>query len=760
MKLFTSSLSRDEENIVIALSSLHEALFKASIEEDYLYNLKFKTINEFENDLLGYYSKSAVKKLHDNLNVTYEAANELLKSFLLINSEKSSIVEDDYVFDSLAYKNYQEKNVLIFMPFSYDNLFLKAVNKLKEYAIKVSFLSFDEVDDVYKNHNLCGYKNDIREIEALADKVSTLLKSGVMPDEVKIEVTDDKYLPLLDEVFDFYSIPLDASPKVSLLSLEEVLSFIRYIKENNLTVNQKTFGDYPQKNKLTENTRQILEKIISSMDTEDPAFFKYVLKNTYLKKKKYSNAVHAGSFLDSYISDEEYYFIIGANQKSFPKVYSQSGLITKETLDYELLKDEKYYNSYRESFIIKKISQIKNVYISYKEKDSEKECSKSLILGKITSLKEEKEDPSLERCSLKRDLLKLCKGLDIYEKYHNVTEEYEKFFLLIENIKKIRNSYSPEVILSNKKAFIDYIEKKLTLSYSAIEDYFECPYKYFLSNILKIKPFDSTYFTYLGSFFHLFISKYIDKDFDYASVSLLYEDYRKDYEERNHFSLSSDQAYYFNRFFNDIPEIHAIIKAQNEKCGFKERLTEQLLKSERKISDIDITLKGYADLILKDEKQNTAIIDYKTGSIPSIKIESGLGMQLYIYFILFEEMTNSKSKFFGVFYQGIKKNKNQSSSSYLKLKGEAIDNQELYDNFDPEMIFISKRCKRLSEEELKQNLELVNQKIEECAKAIINASFEAKPTKEACTYCAFDEICYKKYKIENEEEGENEDEDD
>jgi len=383
-----------------------------------------------------------------------------------------------------------------------------------------------------------------------------------------------------------------------------------------------------------------------------------------------------------------------------------------------------------------------------------------LILGKITSLKEETEAKFIERCSLKRDLLKLCKGLDIYEKYHNVTEEYEKFFLLSDNIKKIRNSYSPEVILSNKKAFIDYIEKKITLSYSAIENYFECPYKYFLSNILKIKPFDSTYFTYLGSFFHLFISEYIDKDFDFASVSLLYEDYRKDYEEKNHFSLSSDQAYYFNRFFNDIPEIHAKIKAQNEKCGFKKRLTEQLLKSERKVGDIDITLKGYADLILQDQGQNTAIIDYKTGSIPSIKIESGLGMQLYIYFILFEEMANFKPIFFGVFYQGIKKNKNQSSFSYLKLKGETVDNQELYNNFDPEMIFISKRCKRMSEEEIKQNLKLVNKKIEECAKAIINASFEARPTKEACTYCTFDEICYKKYKIENEEEGEYEDEDD
>ena len=59
-----------------------------------------------------------------------------------------------------------------------------------------------------------------------------------------------------------------------------------------------------------------------------------------------------------------------------------------------------------------------------------------------------------------------------------------------------------------------YLNNELTLSYSSIDNYYKCAFKYYLNNILKIDEFEETFYTIIGSLFHYVLSKMNNDNFD------------------------------------------------------------------------------------------------------------------------------------------------------------------------------------------------------------------------------------------------------
>lgn len=749
------NLSKTQENLIICSNKLNETLFKASLSDNYLYDIKFKTIKEFEDDILGYYDHSAIKFLHDSQNITYDAAREILKTYLLVDSSDKEKVSDFYIYDKTLINNYLDKNILVFTPFSFDNLFHKSRNILESQNINIHYIDLDEIKEEELNHTCIEFKTDVEEIEHLAEKISDLINKGIEPGKIKIQFNDNTYISLINDVFSFYQIPYNLPEKTPLYSIDVVIKLVNYLKSNNLPIKSESIELFKNDNYISEEVDKAIRKVLMTYKINDIDYFRYVLSSIYMPKKKYKNLVEFDDFFDSFISNDEHYFIIGANEKTFPAIYKESGLLTEETLKKEGLKLGQEINEYRANYIKKRIARTKNVHISYRLKDVKKDYSRSNLLDDIPSLKEETNIKGEFRYSIERDKFNLCKGLDIYEKYHNKTNYYKKNISLRKEIDSIRRNYSSTMNFNDKISYLDRINNSLNLSISKINTYYTCPYRYYLDSVVRVNSYEVSLKTYIGNFFHEYINKRIDEDFDETVLRLDYEEYRDRVFEESGFKLSCDEEFFFKQFYDNLKNIQPLIHMQNELCGFETALHERELKCVENHNGISVNINGRADLIRIDEEGYAAIIDYKTGNIYKIDIENGLNMQLYLYLsLLLKERDDIKP--FGLFYHHISRNELDKETKNI-LEGSYIDLPDLKQKMDPNGIYIkSGKGSLIDEDTIFNNLTIVENKVEEAIERILKLDFKQNQSTESCRSCSYGEICYKKnFKQEEEYNGEN-----
>ena len=91
-----------------------------------------------------------------------------------------------------------------------------------------------------------------------------------------------------------------------------------------------------------------------------------------------------------------------------------------------------------------------------------------------------------------------------------------------------QESYDSSFKGISKDKLRDYLDGKLTLSYSAMNSYYQCGFRYYLSNVLKLNLFPNTFYTVLGNIYHDVLSKYKREGFNFSDV---YDEVVKKYEE-------------------------------------------------------------------------------------------------------------------------------------------------------------------------------------------------------------------------------------
>ena len=63
----------------------------------------------------------------------------------------------------------------------------------------------------------------------------------------------------------------------------------------------------------------------------------------------------------------------------------------------------------------------------------------------------------------------------------------------------------------------EYMNNKLLLSYTSMNNYYKCAFKYYIANILKLDIFEESFATNLGSIFHHILEIGLDKEIDINS---------------------------------------------------------------------------------------------------------------------------------------------------------------------------------------------------------------------------------------------------
>ena len=358
----------------------------------------------------------------------------------------------------------------------------------------------------------------------------------------------------------------------------------------------------------------------------------------------------------------------------------------------------------------------------------------------------------------------LSKDLDKLVKYSEKNNELEVLYSNYNDIgfMSYDNRYKG---IDNSKLY-KYINNKLVLSYSSIDNYYKCKFRYYLNNILKIDKHEDTFSIFIGNLFHYILSICFKDNFDFEKE---YDEYLKRRE------LSKKELFFTNRLKEDLLFIIETIKKQYSHSTFKEALYENKY-SINKDSTINVEFIGYIDKVLyKEYKGKTllVIVDYKTGN-QDLNLGNtyyGLNLQLPIYLYLSNNSELKNVEVVGFYLQKILNNEitiNKSKSyqkqkeENLKLQGYSIYDEELLNEFDDtycqsEIIkSLSKTndgfrsySKLLTRNQMKELYNLVDRKIDEARDRILQADFEIDPKKigfdnVSCKYCNFKDVCFMK----------------
>ena len=737
----------DNNSIVICSNSIKRDIL---LNSNSLKNIKFLTIKEFINNYFGTYKNEAIYYIMKTRNFNYDVTKEYLENIFY-----------DYKPIKELYYDLECNNLL-----NINKLFKKELENKKIYVIGYYNLDkyiidiLNELNTTFINEKNNDYKHDVYEFKSLNDEIVFVINDIIKnhKDElsnVYLVNVDNTYFNSLKRLFSLFNININLQEKNSIYSTKEIQTFISYLKNTN-KINPEVITDIDIKNKVID----LLNKYsISDVDKYYIEIIENELKNIYLDQKEYKEAINVIDF-DDINNDDKYYYVLNFNQGSVPKVFHDDKLI-KDSYRIELGLNTSLdnLNNYKD-MVINKLSNYKNIVITYKLKDNYKKYIKSPLIDEL-NLNVIDDYKKEYNYSNKYNKLELVNMLDNYIKFNEKDNNLEDLFKTYDNLGY--KSYDNRFKNVDYKLLKDYINKRINISYSSMDLFFKCKFRYYVNNILSLGNYEDTLQTLIGKLFHDSLSKMYNNDFNLRKE---YDNYLKDKK------LTNKEKFYVDKLYPELEKIIDTIKIQDRHSKFNLSLTEHdvLIKKD---DELDLNVKGYIDKVrILKEGNNTyvSIIDYKTGNtdLSLDNINYGLNMQLPMYLYLIKKDMDNVSVV-GFYLQKILENKKINSKDIkkdefdsLKLIGYTINNEDLIEKFDDtyndsEVIKGMKTTKSgfyqytklISEEEIEKIINIVDKNIDEVIKSLKNGDFEINPKRidnelVGCKFCNFKDLCFKK----------------
>ena len=760
---------RDLANaIIITKDKTKSSIIKKINSENKLLNIKVISLRELKTKYFFDYGKNAIYYVSKKYNVIPEIAkiyidntyfikdidNEKIK---FLSELKSDLESNNLLKKDIFFKEYLKNKKIILYNLENTDKFYKNIFKELEKVNEV--IVFNEKKNISKK---CLYKSINKEEECafVASEIAKLIKSGIDINRIKLANVSDEYYFTLNNIFKSFKIPLELPTKTKASG----------------TILVKKFKEL-----YSDNMEEVVENLIRYMNgKEDEAIYKsiidiindYVWCNSYNDIKDmllkdidnikvdgshYKNAVRVISFEEDVIDDEDYIFLINFNQGSIPVIKKDEDYLNDEIKRQLDISDSIDTNKYKIREIQKRIEQTKHLVVTYSKYDLTSEqylssaYSKDLFIESDVTI-----DFSSSNLYNKTRLLCLK---DEYKKYG--TKSKELFTLMNHYKDEPYNSYDNTFKGIDSDKLINHLNKGLTLSYSSMNTYYKCGFRYYLDSILRLNSYENTFQTTIGNIFHKILSECFVDDYDFEAA------WNKCIIEST-YEFNNMETFFINKLKNELMIVIDTIKKQMEYTSLKKVLYEKEI-----VIPIDENMKvkfiGYIDkLLYNDEGEETiiAVIDYKTGD-PDLNITNipyGIDMQLPIYIYLIKKSGLFKNVRIGGFY--LQKILNTSTDpieriNNLRLQGYSNSDMKVLkavdSSFKDSKVIKSMKvtsdfstyAKVLSDANMDTLSNIVEQKINEASTNILNGDFSINPKEIdgsliGCKFCNYKDICYMK----------------
>lgn len=754
-------LDLNREILYICSNNKKEEILDMISKEKKLCNIKFMTLNEFKEEFFFKYDVDIYPYLMEKYNITFENSKEYISNLypIDINKEyksskinylkdiKKDLLDNNYIFINSLFKEYLKGKKIVFINYMVDDYIKES---LKDYDVE--YINYSKKDKELKVYEFDNIEDEVNNVIL---KIIDLIKKGVSINNIYLSNISSEYNYIIKKLFDLYNIPLE-------IDFKESLNSVFFIK--NYFISKKM----PE---VTHDNKEIVSRFINLLNKyvliSDSKFYKGIikeeLKNTYISKTKYQNSIKIVDFNDAELKEYEYLFLLGFNEGSLPKLVKDEDYFSDSEKEELGVLTSTLKNAVTRENIYNKLTNINNLYISYKLHGLTDSYYPSSII----------EDNDIEVCKENNASLSNSDKYNI-RKLSLLLDEYNKYNIKNDNLNKLLNTYSSKYNTYNHKFsginnndYLEYISKPLKLSYTSVNSYNLCPFKYYVNYVLKIDPFEDTFQAFIGNLYHALFSICFNNDFDYEKE---FDNYL---EKR---ILTSKESFLINRLKKELKIIIEILKEQLNFTSFKDSFYEKLLQINLDGFNIEVIFKGIIDRLMYYKNLNDtyyAVLDYKTGNYPSNlnNLKYGIDMQLatYIYLVeksnLFSNPIFSGCYFEHTFLGNIKPNKNKTIKEVildkLKLEGYSTDDLNIlsiFDNTYSNSSFIksmkvtdkgfSRYSKVLSGDEVYNLVNYTDKIIKNSAKDILDSKFDIKPkmienVDKACEYCKYKDLCFK-----------------
>ena len=719
-----------------------------------LHNYKFMTINEFIDNYYFTYNNDALYYLMNKYNYDIDVCKVYLSNLYYIDINKKYKNKKLSLLQQLK-QELINNNLLVF-----NNAF-KAYIKGKEIEV-INYYDLDkyqekilgniEIPNTKLNTKVYEFKSIEEELNFVCIEIIKLLNKGIDINKIYLSNVTEEYNYILSKIFSYYKIPININFKDSIFSTPTVKE---YLNTNKL--------DLENESKITINKKII--NIIKDIPLDDDISKKILidkLKNTYIPNTKLMNAVNVKDLGKYTFNDDEYVFVLGFNLDSLPKTYKDINYLTDKDKEEVELYDTLYLNRREKEKIRYLLSRIKNLTISYKLSSPFQKYYPSNLINDLNLEVIKNYNSNLNYSNTYNKIL-LGEYLDNYNLYGEINDNLK---ILNSNYDINYNSYSNQYTGINVDKYHENLAYPLRISYTSLNNYNECKFKYYINNVLKLNEYTDTFQAFIGSMYHYILTLYKKNNFN---LDIEFNNYL---EKRD---LSLKEKLLLVKIKKDLIELINILNKQQSLTKYDNELYEKKVLIPLR-TDISVEFIGFIDKIMYYKNMDDtyfSIIDYKTGSIDTnIELmKYGLHMQLpvYLYLINYSDII-SNPIFTGIYYQNIlfnyptwSKNLGKDLKERYLLKGYSTDKTDILERFDitykdSELIKSMKYnpdkgfgpyTKLIDDNTMFNMIKFVDKHIKDKTEEILNADFKIDPKvydgkNISCRFCTFKDLCFMK----------------
>ena len=752
-----------DNSLIICPNQTKTKILKELSQTKKLVNIKFMTKEEYKKIYYFSYDDKSLAYLIKKYNYNIDVARVYINNLYAIDENKTykspklnflkdlkkELIREGLLIYNNTYKEYlKTKNIIV-----------KNEYNLEKYEEEMLGIKEEHVPEKTITAPVVECNTLEEEVNQVCLEIINLLKKGADINKIYLTNVSTDYLYTIKSLFSFYHIPININFNYSIYSTKVVKDYLN-TKELDLenkdkkSINKKLINILSDLSFLDENSKEY--KILLTDK----------LKNTFTSPVNLKNAITIKDLYKESFNDDEYVFVLGFNQDELPKMEKDISYITDKEKDEVSLYKTDYLNKRNKNNLVYILSNIKNLYLSYKLTSPFKSYYKSSL---ITDLSLNIVKPKLDSYNSSNiyNELRLASYLDLYHLYGEKNKDLSKLYTHYQIPYK---TYSNVFTGINNDEYLTNLPYPLKLSYTSLNAYSECKFKYYIRHVLKLEPYTDTFQTYIGSMYHYILSVYKKTNFNFE------EEYQKYLEKRN---LSLKEKLLLIRIKKDLLKLIDILNKQDLITGYNDAYYEKKIDIDLK-KKVSVIFTGSIDKIMyyqNIEDTYFSIIDYKTGSIDTHiePMKYGLHMQLPVYLYLIHYSKAIKSPIFtGIYYQNILFNYPTWSKDIEKVKkdqyllqGYSTDDISILSRFDStyekseyiksmsyneEKGFGTYATKKvLSNDILYDLLDYTKNYISKETDNILSADFTINPkvysnVNISCAFCSFKDICYMKEK--------------
>ncbi len=733
---------------------------------DYLVDIRVMDFNEILENYYFTYNEKTIYYLMRKYHFKYDVAFKYIKNMYYIDksSKKSKINKIYELKEELKRENLLEFNPYFKNYLASKNIIFYNIDYVPKMIRKI-IPNYEVILEPFCNHKHKIYELDTLEDEVsfVAGKIASLIQEKKDINKIYLTNLNDEYRLIIKRIFSMYHIPVALNSSDNLYQTRIGQLFLTLYESDVKNTLKKL------QHKIKDDDIDIYNQIIGICN-------KYVwcndyldvkelviqdLKKTKLKSEFKLNCVREIPF-GCFIQDDEYIFLLGFNEETTPITYKDEDYLTdleKEKLDLET---SVVLNIAIKNQFINHIKRYNNLVISYKNKSLTDTYT-------ISNLNEQLEYEVIKdnnfdyHYSHLYNKLTLAKSIDLFNKYGTINSKLTDLYGSYKSFEY--RSYDNKFKGINPKLLYQFLNNKLLLSYSSLDNYYRCHFRYYLANILKITPYEESFMQLIGNLFHYVLSKAFTDNFDYDTC----------FDGYINKPLSKKEQFFIKNLKEELKFIIDTIKEHNTHTKLTDELYEEKIYVDLK-QNIDVTFMGIIDKLKYkkiDGKYIISIIDYKTGN-PILNLNNiiyGIDMQLPIYlYLAFNHPNFDKIAVAGFYLQKILNNQINADKKYtyeqlkknnLLLQGYSNENIDILSLFD-DSFEESKVVKGLktsskgfyayskvvSNQVIDKLINLASEKIMLATKDILEADFTINPKRigynnVGCEFCSFKDICFK-----------------